>query len=101
MGCFLKGLDLWICMELCSGGALDSIYRNIKKPLVEEQIASILYEAVVGLQYLHDSVALIHRDVKAGNMFLTENGELKLGDFGVSAKLDRPGARARTFIGTP
>ncbi|KAJ3088988.1 Serine/threonine-protein kinase 4 [Quaeritorhiza haematococci] len=101
MGCFLKGLDLWICMELCDGGALDSVYRNLKKPLTEDQIASIIYESVCGLDYLHTQVALIHRDIKAGNLLLTSKGELKLADFGVSAKLNSPSGRARTFIGTP
>ena len=61
MGAFIKNLDLWICMELCSGGALDSVYRSepclrvrvgikwcldIKKPLSEDIIAAILFEAV-------------------------------------------------------
>ncbi|KAJ3124847.1 hypothetical protein HK098_000835 [Nowakowskiella sp. JEL0407] len=101
MGCFLKGLDLWICMELCTGGALDSVYRAIKKPFTEDQIASLIYESVKGLDYIHTKVALIHRDIKAGNLLLTESGELKIADFGVSAKLNAPGGRARTFIGTP
>ncbi|KAJ3194592.1 hypothetical protein HK101_002349 [Irineochytrium annulatum] len=101
MGLFLKGLDLWICMELCGGGALDSIYRAIKKPLNEDQIGSIIYESVVGLDYLHTQVALIHRDIKAGNLLLTEDGQLKIADFGVSAKLNSTSGRARTFIGTP
>ncbi|KAI9348493.1 kinase-like domain-containing protein, partial [Obelidium mucronatum] len=101
MGLFLKGLDLWICMEFCGGGALDSIYRAIKKPFTEDQIASIIYESIVGLEYLHNQVALIHRDIKAGNLLLTEQGELKLADFGVSAKLKSPQGTARTFIGTP
>ncbi|KAJ3071881.1 hypothetical protein HDU99_002321, partial [Rhizoclosmatium hyalinum] len=64
MGLFLKGLDLWICMEFCGGGALDSIYRAIKKPFTEDQIAAIIYESIVGLEYLHNQVALIHRDIK-------------------------------------
>ncbi|KAJ3206148.1 hypothetical protein HDU67_008357 [Dinochytrium kinnereticum] len=101
MGLFLKGLDLWICMELCTGGALDSIYRSIKKPLTEDQIASLMYESVVGLDYLHTQVALIHRDIKAGNLLLTDDGQLKIADFGVSAKLNSTSGRARTFIGTP
>ncbi|KAI8994353.1 kinase-like domain-containing protein [Gaertneriomyces semiglobifer] len=101
MGCFLKGLDLWICMEFCGGGALDSIYRAVRKPLTEEQIACILYESVTGLHYLHTSVHLIHRDIKAGNVLITDSGECKLADFGVSAKLNSAAGRARTFIGTP
>ncbi|TPX37819.1 hypothetical protein SeLEV6574_g07856 [Synchytrium endobioticum] len=101
MGSFLKGLDLWICMEFCGGGALDSLYRALRKPLTEDQIATIMYESLKGLDYLHNHVALIHRDIKAGNLLLTEQGELKLADFGVSAKLQSVGGRARTFIGTP
>ncbi|KAI8617844.1 kinase-like domain-containing protein [Chytriomyces sp. MP71] len=101
MGLFLKGLDLWICMEFCGGGALDSIYRAMKKPFNEDQIGSIIYESIVGLEYLHTQAALIHRDIKAGNLLLTEAGELKLADFGVSAKLKSSSGTARTFIGTP
>ncbi|KXS18097.1 kinase-like protein [Gonapodya prolifera JEL478] len=101
MGLFIKALDLWICMEFCGGGALDSIYRGIKKPLTEDVISVILYETLRGLDYLHTKAHTIHRDIKAGNLFMTEGGEVKLGDFGVSAKLKQPGDRARTFIGTP
>jgi serine/threonine kinase 3 len=46
-------------------------------------------------------MALIHRDIKAGNLLLTEDGHLKLADFGVSAQLDSSDGYARTFIGTP
>eukprot|EP00842_Homolaphlyctis_polyrhiza_P001001 jgi/Hompol1/1901/HPOL_004992-RA len=100
-GCFLKGLDLWICMEFCGGGGLDVIYKTLKKPLTEDQIAAILFDTLLALDYLHTKVALIHRDIKAGNVFLTEDGQVKLGDFGVSAKLANPSATASTFIGTP
>ncbi|KAH6583017.1 hypothetical protein BASA61_008224 [Batrachochytrium salamandrivorans] len=100
-GCFLKGLDLWICMEYCGGGSLDAIYRSLKKPLTEDQIAAIIYESLVGLDYLHNKASLIHRDIKAGNVLLTDEGQVKLADFGVSAQLQSPGGRASTFIGTP
>jgi len=100
MGLFLKGFDLWICMELCGGGALDSVYRNLRKSLTEDQICSIMFESIEGLDYIH-KLGIIHRDIKAGNLFLTEQGEIKLGDFGVSAKLQHAQGRARTFIGTP
>jgi serine/threonine protein kinase len=46
MGGYLKGLDLWICMELCDAGALDSILRCLKKPFTEELIASLLFETL-------------------------------------------------------
>ncbi|KAL5040474.1 hypothetical protein RTP6_007477 [Batrachochytrium dendrobatidis] len=99
--CYLKGLDLWICMEFCGGGSLDSIYRTIKNPLSEDQIAAILYESLNGLDYLHNKANLIHRDIKAGNVLLTDEGQVKLADFGVSAQLQSPSGRANTFIGTP
>lgn len=88
-------------MEYCGGGALDSAYRALKKQLTEEQVACILYDSVKGLDYIHNTPAIIHRDIKAGNLLLTADGHVKLADFGVSAQLKAPGGRARTFIGTP
>lgn len=70
-----------ISMELCSGGAMDWIYRNYPKSLSEDQICIILSGALKGLQYLHDEVFLIHRDIKSGNILITESGEVKLGTF--------------------
>ncbi|KAJ3344609.1 hypothetical protein HDU91_000164, partial [Kappamyces sp. JEL0680] len=108
--CFLKGLDLWICMEFCGAGSVDSIYRStvdhaygvaLKKSVSENVIASILYESLLALEYLHTKVALIHRDIKSGNLLLTVDGKVKLADFGVSAQLEDFGGKANTFIGTP
>lgn len=101
MGCYLKGLDLWICMEYCGAGSLDTFYRKIKQGITEDEIACILYETLLALNYLHTEAALIHRDIKAGNLLLTDSGMVKLADFGVSAQLDRVGGTAHTFIGTP
>ncbi|KAJ3311913.1 hypothetical protein HDV04_003521 [Boothiomyces sp. JEL0838] len=99
--CFLKGLDLWIAMEFCGAGAVDSVYKALKKPLPEDAISAIIYETVLALEYLHTKVGLIHRDIKSGNLLLTESGQVKLADFGVSAMLKSVGGRANTFIGTP
>ena len=66
-------------MEFCGGGALDSMYRALKKPLTEDQLAVILHESIAGLEYLHNTAGIIHRDIKAGNLLLTEDGCLKLG----------------------
>jgi serine/threonine protein kinase len=88
-------------MELCGGGAMDSVYRGLKKPIDENVLSVIFHEAFVALQYLHTQVFIIHRDIKGGNLFLTDEGGMKLGDFGVSAQLTSPNGRARTFIGTP
>lgn len=67
-----------------------------KKPLREDEISAICNDALNGLEYLH-SQARIHRDVKAGNILLTENGTVKLADFG-SASMGCP---ANSFVGTP
>ncbi|KAI9355741.1 kinase-like domain-containing protein, partial [Zopfochytrium polystomum] len=80
MGCFLKGLDLWICMEFCGGGALDSLYRAIKKTFSEDQIAAIIHDCPCGKDLTTSTlkVALIHRELKLETCFLTEDGEIKL-----------------------
>lgn len=82
-------------MEYCLGSASDIIEVH-KRPLKEEEIAAICEGVLRGLHYLH-SLGRIHRDVKAGNILLTENGTVKLADFG-SASIKCP---ANSFVGTP
>ncbi|MBN3276777.1 TAOK2 kinase, partial [Polyodon spathula] len=82
-------------MEYCLGSASDLLEVH-KKPLQEVEIAAITHGALQGLAYLH-SHNMIHRDVKAGNILLTEPGQVKLGDFG-SASIIAP---ANSFVGTP
>lgn len=65
-------------MEYCLGSASDIIEVH-KRPLMEEEIAAICDGVLKGLNYLH-SLGRIHRDVKAGNILLTENGTVKLGN---------------------
>lgn len=97
---YMQGMDLWICMEYCGGGSVDSIYAALPKPLSDDAIAVIMYESLQGLAYFHKTNH-IHRDIKAGNLLLTESGEVKLADFGVSAKLSSRQPLAHSFIGTP
>lgn len=82
-------------MEYCLGSASDIIEVH-KRPLKEDEIAAICEGVLRGLHYLH-SLGRIHRDVKAGNILLTENGTVKLADFG-SASIKCP---ANSFVGTP
>ncbi|CAH8525403.1 unnamed protein product [Schistosoma turkestanicum] len=91
---------LWMYLELCGGGALDSIMETLEKPLTEAQIRFISREVLQGLGFLHEKL-IIHRDMKAGNILLTLNNEIKLADFGVSAKLADEKQKRFTFIGTP
>ncbi|KAM8741792.1 serine/threonine-protein kinase TAO1 [Acanthopagrus latus] len=94
-GCYLREHTAWLVMEYCLGSASDLLEVH-KKPLQEVEIAAITHGALQGLAYLH-SHNMIHRDVKAGNILLTEPGLVKLADFG-SASIASP---ANSFVGTP
>ncbi|XP_067628233.1 serine/threonine-protein kinase 10 isoform X2 [Eurosta solidaginis] len=91
---------LWMLIEYCDGGALDSIMVELEKPLTEPQIAYVCRHMTEGLSFLHKS-KVIHRDLKAGNVLLTMEGGVKLADFGVSAKNKHTLQKHDTFIGTP
>ncbi|XP_034997892.1 TRAF2 and NCK interacting kinase b isoform X3 [Hippoglossus stenolepis] len=106
-GAFVKknppGMDdqLWLVMEFCGAGSVTDLIKNTKgSTLKEEWIAYICREILRGLTHLHQH-KVIHRDIKGQNVLLTENAEVKLVDFGVSAQLDRTVGRRNTFIGTP
>ena len=87
-------------LEYCGGGAVDNIMIELDKPLSEPQIRYITHELLEGLSFLHKCF-VIHRDIKAGNILLTQSGIVKLADFGVSTKDSRSGVKHNTFIGTP
>uniref|UniRef100_A0A668A6W9 non-specific serine/threonine protein kinase n=1 Tax=Myripristis murdjan TaxID=586833 RepID=A0A668A6W9_9TELE len=106
-GAFIKksppGHDdqLWLVMEFCGAGSITDLVKNTKgNQLKEDWIAYISREILRGLAHLH-AHHVIHRDIKGQNVLLTENAEVKLVDFGVSAQLDRTVGRRNTFIGTP
>ncbi|XP_033867201.1 mitogen-activated protein kinase kinase kinase kinase 4 isoform X7 [Acipenser ruthenus] len=106
-GAFIKksppGHDdqLWLVMEFCGAGSITDLVKNTKgNTLKEDWIAYISREILRGLTHLH-AHHVIHRDIKGQNVLLTENAEVKLVDFGVSAQLDRTVGRRNTFIGTP
>ncbi|XP_071979461.1 nik-related protein kinase isoform X1 [Engystomops pustulosus] len=106
-GAFVKkspvGQDdqLWLVMEYCGAGSVTDLVKKTKgNCLKEDWIAYICREVLRGLAHLH-AHHVIHRDIKGQNVLLTENAEVKLVDFGVSAQLDRTIGRRNTFIGTP
>ncbi|XP_031653295.1 mitogen-activated protein kinase kinase kinase kinase 4 isoform X2 [Oncorhynchus kisutch] len=106
-GAFVKkspaGQDdqLWLVMEYCGAGSVTDLVKKTKgNCLKEDWIAYICREVLRGLSHLH-SHHVIHRDIKGQNVLLTENAEVKLVDFGVSAQLDRTIGKRNTFIGTP
>ncbi|XP_011263796.1 mitogen-activated protein kinase kinase kinase kinase 5 isoform X3 [Camponotus floridanus] len=98
-GSYLRRDKLWICMEYCGGGSLQDIY-HITGPLSEIQIAYMCRETLTGLAYLH-SMGKMHRDIKGANILLTEAGDVKLADFGVSAQITATINKRKSFIGTP
>lgn len=91
---------LWILIEFCGGGAVDAVMLELERSLTEPQIRVVCKHTLEALNYLHDN-RVIHRDLKAGNILLTLDGDVKLADFGVSAKNIRTLQRRDTFIGTP
>eukprot|EP01083_Nonionella_stella_P293580 998465_1 len=102
------GKKVYIIMELCGGGDLARLIKKRKKLMdyVDENFVwDILAGTVSALAECHQasrsSGKILHRDLKPGNIFLTEDLKVKLGDFGLSRRLSRSTAFARTRVGTP
>uniref|UniRef100_A0A7N0VH53 non-specific serine/threonine protein kinase n=2 Tax=Kalanchoe fedtschenkoi TaxID=63787 RepID=A0A7N0VH53_KALFE len=98
-GSYLHETKLWIIMEYMAGGSVADLIQS-GPPLDEISIGCILRDLLHAVEYLHNE-GKIHRDIKAANILLTENGDVKVADFGVSAQLTRTISRRKTFVGTP
>ncbi|XP_034933693.1 neither inactivation nor afterpotential protein C isoform X2 [Chelonus insularis] len=95
--------QLWIAMELCSGGPVMDLVRGLaasEKTMREEHISYILREVIKALIHLHEN-NVIHRDVKGSNILITSSGEVKLTDFGLAKQLKSPTSKCKTCIGSP
>jgi serine/threonine protein kinase len=97
---FLKDKELWIIMEYCGAGSIADVCDIVQQGLKEEQIKYVIRETLKGVLYLHEHKKL-HRDIKGGNILLTEDGRVKLVDFGVSVQLSATLQKRDTLTGTP
>lgn len=100
VGSYMKDGDLWIVMEYCAAGSLTDLMTIGSVTLSEPELAHAMAATLLGLKYLH-TIPLIHRDMKAGNILLTDSGVAKLADFGVSTKLQNTLSKRNSVIGTP
>lgn len=98
-GSSVLNTKLWIIMEYMAGGSVSDLLEE-GTPLDESTIAYILKDLLHALDYLH-SEKKIHRDIKAANILLTADGDIKVADFGVSTKLTKTVSKRKTFVGTP
>ena len=91
--------NVYILLELCPNQSLNDLVKR-RKRLAPVEAICYMKQIVGGLRYLHRN-RIIHRDLKLGNLFLGPRMEVKIGDFGLAAKLEFHGERKRTICGTP
>jgi len=91
--------NVFLLLELCSNKSLNELLKR-RKVLTELEVQVYVLQIIKALKYLHNH-RIIHRDLKLSNLFLSENMELKIGDFGLATKLDFEGEKKRTVCGTP
>mmetsp|Transcript_4607 Transcript_4607/g.5921 ORF Transcript_4607/g.5921 Transcript_4607/m.5921 type:complete len:308 (-) Transcript_4607:29-952(-) len=90
--------QLYIVMEFMGGGSCSDVLKS--GPFKEDEIAIILRETLKALDYVHTMNEMVHRDIKAANILLSEEGDVKLADFGVAAQMSQK-ANKNPFVGTP
>lgn len=98
-GFFEDDLNIYIVLELCRKRSMMELHKR-RKALTEPETRYYLKQILLGVLYLHQK-HIIHRDLKLGNLFLNDDMEVKIGDFGLAAKLEFDGERKKTLCGTP
>ena len=91
--------NVYLMLEICQNQSLSELLRRRKK-LVEMEVQCYMLQIISALTYIH-SKKVIHRDLKIGNLFLSDKMGIKLGDFGLATKLDFDGQKRKTVCGTP
>ncbi|CAL1547050.1 unnamed protein product [Lymnaea stagnalis] len=91
--------NVYILLELCRRRSLMELHKR-RKAVTEPEARYFIRQIVEACQYLHNN-KVIHRDLKLGNLFIDDEMEIKIGDFGLATKLDYEGERKKTLCGTP
>ncbi|KAJ2726764.1 kinase that interacts with cdc31p [Coemansia sp. Benny D115] len=97
-GSFVESSRMWIIMEYASGGSIHKLMQA--GPIEEKYTSSIMYGVLLALDYLHTS-GIMHRDIKAANVLVTDEGVVQLCDFGVARQVMQASAKSYSFVGTP
>uniref|UniRef100_A0A1B6CVI3 polo kinase n=1 Tax=Clastoptera arizonana TaxID=38151 RepID=A0A1B6CVI3_9HEMI len=90
---------VYVILELCRKRSMMELHRR-RKTLTEPETRYFMKQILEGVLYIHKQ-GIIHRDLKLGNLFLNDNLEVKIGDFGLAAKIEYNGQRKKTLCGTP
>ncbi|XP_033112902.1 serine/threonine-protein kinase PLK1-like [Anneissia japonica] len=98
-GFFEDDNNVYILLEICRRRSLMELHKR-RKAITEPEARFFMHQTISGVQYLHKT-KVIHRDLKLGNLFINDEMEIKLGDFGLATKIDFEGERKRTLCGTP
>jgi len=98
-GSYATSSNLWILMDYCRLGSIQDIMQLCARTLLEKEIACICTATLRALHFLHSQTrAIVHKDIKSASIHLLENGEIKLGNFGISQSFDMHG---ECIVGTP
>ncbi|XP_016135107.1 serine/threonine-protein kinase PLK1-like [Sinocyclocheilus grahami] len=90
---------VYVVLEICRRRSLLELHKR-RKAVTEPEARYFMRHTILGCQYLHNN-RVIHRDLKLGNLFLNDDMDVKIGDFGLAAKIEFDGERKKTLCGTP
>ncbi|KAK6476026.1 serine/threonine-protein kinase PLK1-like [Huso huso] len=90
---------VFVVLEICRRRSLLELHKR-RKALTEPEARYYMRQTITGCLYLHNN-RVIHRDLKLGNLFLNDDMEVKIGDFGLATKIEYDGERKKTLCGTP
>ncbi|KAH0794423.1 STE family protein kinase [Histomonas meleagridis] len=90
-----------ILMDICECGSIRDLMNFTGKPLKREQVKIVIYDVIKALIYFHEEYKILHRDIKASNILLASNGEIKVSDFGISRQFLTTTVFTQSVVGTP